>query len=324
MANVLLMQTENVRSFATQTISDLDDLETRIGNSANQVANLDWTAPGRDSYVYEFQQTAQTVRRLLEEGRELCRRADQESQRWEVMAGGLGGSNSSPTYSTRSSSLVDALYGKYERFGKVDDLRSMLVVGFGRMVIHNTKRAGVFAVHGGRWAKANILGLNQYTTTMKAKNYAQQLIKAGKVKVGLVGPGDVISFAADTGYDVYRHRDEGAGMMAASVGYNVAITAVSIGAATVIGGVVGSILFPGVGTAAGMALGRAIVTPLVDFAIDKATEIKVSSDGTTVEDWATQRIYEGGKYVVDQEVKSIQSAQQKVVRLSNWVQDTTH
>jgi hypothetical protein len=305
MANVLLMQTENVRSFATQTISDLDDLETRIGNSANQVANLDWTAPGRDSYVYEFQQTAQTVRRLLEEGRELCRRADQESQRWEVMAGGGSSGASTVTHSSRATyldTLLDTIAAVVGPIGNLYDFAGAGIVSAAALASFREFRPGVSAIYGSKAIKSFVMGLKPGTTVMTQAKFTG---KTGHIN-NFVRPLAFWGFIFDTANDAYSYKDQGAGMIASSVAVNVLVSAAGLAVA----GAIGTASAPAViaGAAVGVGLGLAM-------------ELPVGPNGQTVEDMCVKGVHDIGKSVVDNAPEFFENVSDGVNKLSSWVRD---
>ncbi len=295
MANMLLMQTEEVRSLANQTINSLDDLESRVSNVAGEVANLDWVAPGRNSYVHEFQQTAQTIRRLLEEGRELCRRASQESQRWEEMAGGVSSGVSS---ATRQAA---AIYGDtfLSSMSDVYDWAGLGIVSTAAFFSRKEIRDGLRAIQGSKGEKIFLMGLKPGTTVMGQAKFFKHIDD-------FVEPLGVLAFGMDALNDAYRYRDQGAGMIASSVAVNAFVVGLGMGAAAIIG------------TASAPAV---IAGAAVGIGLGLAMDMKVGPNGQPLEDICVKGLHDIGESTVDNAPEFFENISDGVSKLSSWVRD---
>lgn len=86
MSKILHMETDHVRSVADQMSQASDEIIQALDGISGAVQSVDWSGPGRDSFVAQFSRVARTLSQQAKEGQELGKRLQQESNEWESLA----------------------------------------------------------------------------------------------------------------------------------------------------------------------------------------------------------------------------------------------
>jgi hypothetical protein len=311
------METEIVQTFVHQSCSMLDLLNTQVSNISTRIMSVDWIAPGRDAFVSDFQSTSGAIRQLIDQGKELCIRAEQESYRWEEMAdfsskmvlGSSGGASF-------SNSTID--HNEEEWFNIPDwGVNGLSGIGWFKNINDWMISPGLllFALRpGGRYLdevrlvgshffKTKMLGLGAGYTTSKAATLVNNVSKFKVTKFTLLFQG--VLLASDWAQDYQEYKDDGGWEKIISAGiYDTIQAGVGIWASSqgaVVGMAVGQALIPipGVGAVVGGIVGSVLGSVTADAVLDDSLW-ELFGKNNPVDDWAIDNIYQSIQWAQDQ------------------------
>lgn len=91
-SSLLYIDTDQVLSLSNQIIQAQEEIEQNARRVLAEVSSLDWTSPGRESFVAEAESLVQQVCQLTEQGRLMAMRVDRHVTRWETAGQAFSGS----------------------------------------------------------------------------------------------------------------------------------------------------------------------------------------------------------------------------------------
>lgn len=275
------MNTDTVLNCAVQHSLLNEELQGQIQSMLSALRSVDWTSPGRDSFMNDFENLCSKIINLSSEGDDLTRRLQNEVNQWENLLYGVGSvqgvSISNLGFNEWASGVVAQGNTIYDAFGEyIMPVSSLLFLGalmktgsaYSDQVLlygpEQTKLFG-FTVNGYR---ETIFGLNSNIRHSSGINIVNKMAK-DNVKFGVL---NTLTTGAKLGtewvkdYSIYEVQ--GLEYVASAFSVDAGISALSIAAETkgmIIGGTIGSAICPGVGTVAGGVIGGMVGNWAVDY-----------------------------------------------------------